>query len=567
MGLSCLSYGGKKIVPAPLVSINKTYNNTADGQHLGVTYDLQLIGTLVPFLGSPSGNYSDINNAFFTSVGDPPDQDFESPPGDFNSLLRKQEAIRHLFKNDGLELSWEPAGSVAVRCNPRVNSISFSQGTWTQRVDYTIDLSADNIIINGIGTEDESLPASGSIKSATEEWDFQDVPGHIGSGFNVTHTVTAQGIASYEGAGSLISAKQPWENAKDFVDLRTVGTIDTTIMFAVLGVNNWLGGKYTKSTNANETDGGYSTTESWLLMPTNDFTEQNFSFDTSNGPDTPTVVYNGTIFGISNNERAGGALAVANARAAIPSNAEARTDAIDNLGSLLGSLIIPDIPAVKNIGIDNTQGTVSFSFTWEVGSSSTSTKTQEASLSFDANTGLYSLSFTCDIRGFGDTASDRVTNAKAAILTDSAARTAALDIIGDQIPAGVTINTDHNAKATSINNNTGVIRVSWTWDSTDANNVVITVDTDFSSEVVAEIAVPGRDIGPIIQDMSTVTPQRLSVNYEGQFDSEPDDTTVANTMDAALSISVSTTHVVSDQKSFSPTTGRYRRSRNYLVKN
>lgn len=569
MGVSCLLYDDKKIVPAPLINIDKTYNITSDGQHLGTTYALQLIGTLLPFRGSPSGNYVNINNAFLTVAGDPPDQTFENPPGDFNSLLRKQEAMRFLFKDPGKSLEWTPSSGVAVRCNPRINGISFPEGTWTQRSDYTIDLEADTIFINGIGTEDTALAASGSIKSATEQWNFQDVPGLIGSGFNVTHTVTAQGLASYEGAGNLISNKQPWDNAKDFVDARVAGSVDATIMLSTLGVAGWLGGKYTKNTDVSETDGTYTVSEAWLLMPVNFFIEQNFDFNTSDGDgqDLPEISYNGRITGISNNERLGGAVAIANARAAIPSDAVARTDIINNLGSLLDSLAVPTTPASTTIGVDNTQGVVTFRFTWKAGAdNNTSNKKQDATLSFSVENGVWTLDFTCNIEGFGADAATRVSNAKAQILSDSAARTAALVIIGDQIPAGVTISTDHRAKSISINNSTGVIRTSWTWDSSDDNNVTINVNTTLPANVIASLAIPGRDEGPIIQQMGTVTSKIIAVTLDGQYDIEPSDASIATQMNAAIDEALADVVITADQKTFSTQTGKYTRSRTYTVK-
>lgn len=567
MGVNCFSYNGRKIVPSPLVSITKNYINTGDETHLGTTYDIQLIGTLVPFRGSPSGNYSNINNAFFTGVGDPPDQVFETNPADFDSLLRKQEAIRHLFRNDGKSLEWEPGTGVAVRTNPRVKSINFAQGLWVNRVDYTIDLQSDFIFINGIGTEDSTLAVSGALKSATEQWTFNEIEGQAGSGFQVTHNVSTQAVAIYDVGGSLLEGKEAWEHARDFVNLKIIGTVDPNIMSKVLGVSTWIGGRYTTNTTIGEKAGTYAVNESWVLRPSNSFITENFTVTFNEAVDDPTIVYNGTIFGLSNGERAGGQLALTNAKGALPSDAQARSSAITNVGSLIGSATVPNFPTTKNIGINQKDGTVTFSFVWKTGDDALATKTQEAALDFDANTGIYSLSLVCDIRGSGPNAATKVTNAKAAIVSNAQARTDALAIIGTQLPSGITISTSHQSKSTAINDTTGTIRVTWTWTSADANNVTITVDTSFSGVIIAEIDIPGRTAGPIIQDMATVTAKTITVSLEGQFDSKPNNATIIAQMDAELGISVSTTHVTGDDESFSVTTGRYRRNRVYVVKN
>lgn len=567
MSVNCFSYDGRKIVPSPLINVTKNYINTGDDSHLGVTYDLQLIGTLVPFRGSPSGNYSNINDAFFTGVGDPPDQVFETNPADFDSLLRKQEAIRHLFSVDGKSLEWEPGTGVAVRTNPRVKSINFTQGLWVNRVDYTIDLQSDFIFINGIGTEDSTLAVSGALKAATEQWTFGEIEGQAGSGFNVTHNVSAQAATIYDVNGTLLEGKEAWEHSRDFVNDKVVGTVDTNIMNKVLGVTTWIGGRYTTTTTVSEKAGTYSIDESWVLRPSSSFITENFTVIFDEDIDDPTITYNGTIFGLSNGERAGGQLALTNAKNALPSDTQARTSAITNIGSLIGSATIPSFPTTKNIGLNQTDGTVTFSFVWKAGDGVLSTKTQEAALTFDANTGIYSLSLVCDIAGAGETAADKVTNAKAAIVSDSQARTDALAIIGSQLPSGITISTDHQTKSTSINNTTGKIRVTWAWTSADANNVTITVDTSFSGVIIAEIDIPGRSVGPIIQNMGTTTSKVITISLEGQFSTKPADATIITQMNAELGIPVGDTHVTGDDESFSVTTGRYRRNRVYVVKN
>ncbi len=567
MGVNCLSYDGKKIIPAPLVSINKTYANTGDGKHIGSTYDIELIGTMIPFRGSPSGNYSNINDAFFTGLGDPPDQVNETNPGDFNSLLRKQEALRNLFSVDGKSLEWQPGAGVAVRTNPRVQSINFAQGLWVNRFDYNISFQADFIFINGIGTEDSTLPISGAVKAATEQWVFNEIEGQAGSGFTVSHSVSAQSAVIYDTNGALLGGKEAWEHSRDFVNNLVLGIVDTNIMNKVLGVTTWIGGRYTTNTIVAEKAGTYTVDESWTLRPSNTFITEDFSIAFAEDVDDPTITYNGTIFGLSNGERAGGQLALTNAKNALPSDAQARTSAITNVGSLIGSATIPSFPTVKNIGLNQTEGTLTFSFVWKAGDGALSTKTQEAALDFDANTGIYSLSLVCDITGAGATAADKVTNAKAAIVSDSQARTDALAIIGTQLPSGITISTTHQTKTVSIDNTNGRIRVTWAWTSADDNNVIIVVDTSFSGVIIAELDIPGRTVGPIIQDMGTVNSKVITISLEGQFSSKPVDATIIAQMDAELGVSVSTTHVTGDDESFNVTTGRYRRNRVYVVKN
>lgn len=98
-----LQIGSKKIIPAPLVTINKTANFTSDGRHLSSTFDIQLNGTILPNRGSPR------SVGWWVGQGEPPDESaFVTDAQKFNSILAKQELIREALKPPGFELSWSP---------------------------------------------------------------------------------------------------------------------------------------------------------------------------------------------------------------------------------------------------------------------------------------------------------------------------------------------------------------------------------------------------------------------------------------------------------------------------
>ena len=170
---------------------------------------------------------------------------------------------------------------------------------WVNRVDYNISLQSDFIFINGIGTEDSTLPISGAVKSATEQWTFAEIEGQAGSGFTVTHSVSAQAAAIYDTDGTLLGGKEPWEHSRDFVNNVVLGIVDTGIMNKVLGVTTWIGGRYTTTTVVGEKAGTYNVDESWVLRPTNSFITEDFAVAFDEDVDDPTITYNGIIFGLS----------------------------------------------------------------------------------------------------------------------------------------------------------------------------------------------------------------------------------------------------------------------------
>src|SRR5690606_4343088 len=136
-----VSYGENKLIPAPLVVMNKQYVKGGDGTNIGSTFTVTLNGTLVAWKGSPTAS-----GTFWTNSGYPPDESIVSDSR-HKALLRKQEALRRLFSQEGLSLEFTPwDGGAALKCNPRVISIDFPEGMWFDRCEYTITLEADNIL-------------------------------------------------------------------------------------------------------------------------------------------------------------------------------------------------------------------------------------------------------------------------------------------------------------------------------------------------------------------------------------------------------------------------------------
>jgi len=566
-----LIYDGKQIIPAPLINIKKIYNKSGDGGKQGVLYNLVLRGTLLPFRGSPSGNYTNINNAFSTS-GTPADEPFATNGEDFNHILRKQEALRFLFKNDGKSLEWQPCGGQpVVKCNPRVIAIDFDEGQWTNRSDYSIELETDIVNIVGLASGEDSFDTQ-FIQSAQEDWRFEENTGFDGDTYRVSHIISAQGILSYDANGDPIASS--WEHAKSWCEARASGVVDPVIMLATINVNNWNSGSFTRSVNLVEDDGSYSITESWVLAPSGSFIDKRFSFSKSNNEGAINVSYKGTIFGIANGQRMGNQAAIDNAKLDIPSDSEARIEASGAVSEFMGSGVIPVSPSEKNIGINQKDGTVSFSFAWNTDESEddTFTRTCEASIVENNET---TISLTCSIEGKGSTSEERLTNAKNAIPTDTEALVLASGIINEQIPSGITIGSEPQSKSIAINETAGSIRAAYSWNTFDASGLEglqITVQTILPKDISATILIPGRVNGPIFQDMGTQSGTIITVTLQSANNNiKPNNATIVALMNTNAEADFSpgdssSWFLDNDQESFSVTDGNYSRTRTYKVK-
>ncbi len=524
-----VSYAGKKIIPAPLLTINKQYNRNTDGSKIGTTYSISVKGTFLPYRGSPSGNYIDIDNAFWDLAGYPPDQSIGITEAEaFNSLLKKQSALRNLFAIDGASFEWQPSGGQpVVKCNPRVLSIEFGEGTWAQRCEYNIQLETNWIFINGT-SDIEDIISQDLISSFDETWDFEEVEGKEGKQYNVTHTINAQGILGYEGNAQLIDNKQAWEHARDYVVAKVSGSIDSSVMLAALGSINKVSSDYIKSTNVNKSGGSYQITERWLVCDNNTYTnnQYNVDFDDANGE--YNVTYQGAIKGLGINTKTGDITSMEIARSAIPSDSLAGTRTTNAVGVLLAGKSLPVSPQNKSFVLNQQDGTVSFTFKWTTSESLVATIIEEVQYNFSEDSLLHVVNYSESIKGVGSTPAEKVANAKASIYTDTVARSRAISLLSGQIPTGTIISTVKLSKLLSINKNTGEIKAGWSWDSRDIHHTEVNIQIQNANDVIATLQVPGRAAGPIVQDMQTRTSKITTVTIRSRnWSSQPSlDTTI-----------------------------------------
>lgn len=557
---------GRRIVPAPLVSINKSYTRNPDGGKIGTTYNLSLQGTLLPFKGSPSGNYSSLGTAFWTLGGYPPDETYASGNEDFNHILRKQEALRWLFNEDGGSLEYQPSGGQpVVKCNPRVLSIDFGEGIWADRGDYTIQLDANWMYINGtLDVEDTS--AQDLLVSSSDSWSFDEVEGSSAEQYNITHEVTAQGILGFDETGADFEGKQAWEHAKDYVDSVATGSVDPSTLFAAIGSSGTNAGNFVRVVRIDKSGGSYSVTEQWLASDDETRTESEFTVDFNVDDNTFTVTYRGTIFGVVDGAPRGDIAHLNAAKAAIPSNLQAQIITTSIVGSLLNGQVLPDFPDNKNFVLNQQDGTVQFSFTWDTTDDANNpnvTETVTSQFNYDRDNGLYSVTLNQEVQGKGSSASQKLANARAAVFNNTEARSTAMAFYFTAPNKLVTeINaaafaTNHKSRVHAVNEDQGSIRTSWSWDTRSNTGEEVNINTQNAADVIASIPVPGRALGPIIQDMNTKTSVITTVTITSKGNaSQPNLNTSAYV--------TGTNFTVSDVTSFSPTTGVATRTTRFL---
>jgi len=293
--MGIVSYRGQKIIPAPYVNINKTYEKTGDGQNIGSSFEIIVQGTIVAHMGSP-----DKNGNLWSSSGYPSD-DVVGDDSKLGSILRKQEALRDLFSVDGGEFEVQSSdGSQPLKCNPVVVDISFSADIWFQLCKYSIALRATTLSVNGLDVGEDDFTEY--ISSAEESWQFETIEEQPESEllprtYRLSHTVNAVGKSYYDETGNL--TKQAWEQARNYV-LPKLG-FDSTISLSS-GVNNlpsYYGGyNHVRSENIDKKNGSYSVTESWLLASGTALEDFSINLSTDQNSALQSVSIQGEIRGL-----------------------------------------------------------------------------------------------------------------------------------------------------------------------------------------------------------------------------------------------------------------------------
>lgn len=313
--MSKVCYSGCKLIPAPYVTISKNYQTTPDGTKIGSLYSITIIGKVMAYKGSPrmatssgtgwasppAATDSGYPRYQFWELSGYPEDETVTSNSRLTACLRKQEAIKLLFAQDGHTLEFQGVdGALPMKCNPRVLDIVFKDGPWYEYFDYTISLEADIIYVAGVPISEDGFDDQISESSETWQLEVDDRPENenIPRTYRVVHSVQAKGKRFYNSDGTLAYDKA-WEQAKSYV-LSKLGFNAT--MVSSSGVNNvpsgYSGYNLMRSETIDETGGGYAVTESWVLASGNALEEFVVNVNESSDTGTKNVSVEGTITGL-----------------------------------------------------------------------------------------------------------------------------------------------------------------------------------------------------------------------------------------------------------------------------
>lgn len=340
------------IRPSPLVSISTNILKNGAGESFGITYTINLNGTLLADQGTPYAVKHDnvTRYPFFPDGGSIPNS--IGPYGTFDSnrshfednrppkqlmatlessqaIFAKQKALRALFTKDGqlLEITDFSTDLPAILCYPRVISISFDEGVYVDRCSYTITLEADTllnqdykvdfdgtlvpnssgVLINKTESELINNYNAAFINDYSEEWSIEtdDTTGEslqTPRTYRVSHSVNATGKTHYTANG----VEAAWKQAKKFVQARLANNVSSypNIMGKIGSgtinlVESYGGFNHTRTEQVSESNGTYSVSENWLLASGSAYENYNMSISSSVDAPFVSVSIDGNIKGLT----------------------------------------------------------------------------------------------------------------------------------------------------------------------------------------------------------------------------------------------------------------------------
>ncbi len=206
-----LLIGTKKLIPAPILNIQRNVKFAADGSPINTDYSITLNGTLLPNRGSPR------SDGFWMSAGDPDNESNITDADRFNSIIKKQSLLRDALAVTGYKLTYSAPGYPTVEFYPTLNSITFDQGPWVVNSTYQISLTAPNLITDSISDQavwdsgylNYNLSSIGDSYSVKEREDNTNV-------LEITRTTNA--VSTF--TTSYSTGNEPWKLARTWVSNR-----------------------------------------------------------------------------------------------------------------------------------------------------------------------------------------------------------------------------------------------------------------------------------------------------------------------------------------------------------
>lgn len=361
-----VSYNSGEFAPVEAVSVSHEPIFNDNGDRLSNSYSINVRGKLLASRGSPT------SSGTFITTGSECEVIAETGIGDTNwldSLLAKRCAMANLLETDYLKLSIGTVGATNdLTCWPRVASFTVDESDNPQYWPYNITFIADNLFCGGVPMDPTG---NYKLRSVSETWEFNYSEDGVSSEYgdnrvyNVTHTVSAQGMRSHGASG--IIAYSGIDAARRYVQSK-IGTLAQEPLTAISGLDNYTTKyNYVDVHSIDVSTANYSCTENWIYCTGAYLEQYTVEKQTSNQRSCPTVNINGTITGLGVRSLGSGTMTTSKYDNALsfwntlyPSGLHSRAQ------NLTGSTLY-SAPASTSVTMAPIAGTVSYNYEFQGG--------------------------------------------------------------------------------------------------------------------------------------------------------------------------------------------------------
>jgi len=258
-------YGEVRLNPAPLISYQQQSERTEAGDRVADTVSLTLNGFILNLDDVASGDFSQLNTRREDLI---------------NAVSGDNRELRILHGINGSAPSGTP---IITGVYPRVDSLSFSEGVWTNQIPYSLQLSYETNFASG------TTP----VRSYSDSWSFEEDDSK--RVIRIQHSVQAEGIDTSVSGGSSTAL----ENAKTWVNAR-MGVSTVPSGFPAFADSGTLGDiKYAKyrTESVDVTAGSYSAEEQ-IVMASGAYANSYTAQLQTNEDGVSVVTINGSIEGL-----------------------------------------------------------------------------------------------------------------------------------------------------------------------------------------------------------------------------------------------------------------------------
>ena len=347
------------ITPAPNVTYTKNFIRTNGNGIIGVSYDIQLAGTIIAYKGNPEpgGFSSDGVYTSYSTTDDPISTIAET--GLLKTIMAKQAALRSLVSTSPVSLAITGFdGSSGINTECEIANIAFDdKSLWTNTCGYTISLTTPSI---------SGVEFTYSISEASEEWGISESDSYTATliaiedqkkTYTITHSVSA--------VGQRVNGGSAFDQAKGYVtSVIGLGTANLPeSLLPIVAGQTIYNNKVTETSNV--LTGSYSIQEEFILGSLSQAATESISINVETDTSSFTrVAIQGTITGF--NLEAYNATSVdkyANALGYWKSVEDLLYYRVNDFFS--ATCPLNENPLSKSVGHNITEGTISYNLSYD----------------------------------------------------------------------------------------------------------------------------------------------------------------------------------------------------------